>query len=734
MISILAGDNFLEIGEISLSVNLKSPLFFGEMIFEGSYIFDFNIPSTPENRKILGFSNVVGIQNLTKSFPGIIYYNNVQLFSGEIKVVRSSDEFFDLRFFMFNGYINSKIIGKKLPELNLGSKEVILPSITRIFSGVHVNEVYPAPPVPAEIYYLNPQFLRYHHNGNYGYFHESGNAYTVYLPRYFRFYGAIHLEILYGSCYFQVLKNNILYLEIYFDNPVKKFSFEEYLLQGDTLTFRIKCISEAFPLWHRAEFFLRGNSHICCEDYLGGKKSLLDPGHQEFCFFPVRNDIAYELITNEKLKTEYHEILPVINFYQPISGNFQKFRPFFASTNSIIGNVFVPFIFYRFIFDCICREFGFQVSFETQLEAEINTLVMGNHRALNITDLHTRPPVVPGQDWPVTQYFLIDRNFNISDHVPDMNISDFIKLITLFGLVILPVRGSQFVVKSFNEIISDPGYLDLDEVLPDLQVEHEKYDGFNFVFKPSNDSFTDQVKEIDPEKVKGTVQSLENLPQDYNEILDLYFVNELKQYWIWEYDNETDSLKWQFYSLPYSFEKVQAGEKNIEVEFDVFPILPKDHPRFDIVETDTPLSSFWQIPKSLFPLHFSDKYETRESEHPNWIAFYRGMRPTSDGKFYPMGSSKYLDVNGNSIPGCSIDLFWNNQEGLYEKFWKKWVEFLLGSNQVTIRKVINTQEIVNLDFSRKYMYNSRLYFIREVSFTISHAGFSTAEFVLMTIN
>lgn len=731
MISIIVEQEILELQEISLSINLKSPLFFGELIFEGSYIFDFSVPATARNMKIFGFSNKPGIESVSASFEGSIYFNLVKLFDGEIKVVKSSDDFFDLRFFMFNGYLNSKIQNKKINDITLGEKEVVLPAISSIFRVIHVDE-YLSQNNPSG-HNLNPEFFRMNHNGTYGYFHELNNVYTVTASCYLRFWGAIHLEISYGDCFLEIYKNNVIQQSIYFDKPVKKFLFEGSFNHGDTIVFAIHSHYEYHTLVWKVDYILRGNSFLCCDDWITSKKTILEPGHSDICFFPVLNEKAYETITNEILKSQYETILPVINYYQPVSSSVQRFSPYFCSTNAIIGNVFVPFVFFRFILNRICEQFEFNISFDTNLEDEINTLVLGNNRAINKTELYARLSEIQPYNDVITQYFFIESEIQLADHVPDISITDFIKIINLFGLVIVPTGNKQFVIKSLNDILANSSYNYLTEVSGKPEIERSVYDGYILEYKPANDAITDLIKEIDTAKIKGTVQSVNNLPGGNNTILDLYYVTDVKQYFIWDYDNVSDTLTWQFYSLPYKLDKTQEGDNPINIQFDVFPVIPKDNPKFDITETDTSLAGFWLIPKSSFGLHFPDKYETRDNKKPNWITFYRGMVPTSLSMLYPMGSSQNFNLSGTVINGCAVDLFVDGANGLFEKYWKKWISFLSGSRQVTIYKKIDTQELLLLDFTKKYLFENRLYFIKEVSFTLSHQGYSVAEFILTTV-
>lgn len=733
MISIIVNQEVLDLGEISLSVNLKSPLFFGDLVFEGSYIFDFSIPSTPINRNILQFCNIPSVRTSITSHQASVYFNLTKLFNGEIKVVKSTDEYFDLRFFMFNGFFNSKIKDQRLSDIDLGTKEVILPSIIRIFHGRHISDSTLQPDEPPHTYH--PVFQRMNHNGNYGYFHEQSNVYTVSVSSVsLRFYGAINLEIIHGQCYLQIYKNNVLQEAIYFDNPVKKFAFSGNFNAGDTFVFVIFTIYELFQGAYTIEYNIKPNSFIICEDFLSNEKTILEPGHNEFCFFPVRNDEAYINISNASLKESYSSILPVINFYQPVAGNIYRFSPYFCSTNQIIGNVFIPFLFARYILTRIEMQYNFQISFDSNLESEFNTLVLGNNRALTKTELYTREPVGPNMPWPVTQYFFIDKVFNLNDHVPDIKLSEFFTLLNLMGLIIVPSINSRFLIKSLNDILSSSDYIELSKVTGRPEIEHEHYNGYKLEYKPQNDMITEQIKNIEESSLRGSVDTVQSLPEDDNTIMDIYYVTDVKQYWIWNYDNESDSLKWMFYSLPYRLDKQTAGDNPLNISFDFFPVIPKDDPKFDINETDTPMGGLWLIPQSSFGVKFKDKYETNDSESPNWITFYRGMQPAyPDDKLYPMGSSSIYTVTGDQIPGANTDLFMEGINGLYEKYWKRWLNFIHQSKQVTIYKVIDTAELLTLDFSKKYMFENRLYFIKELSFTLSNDGYSVAELKMMSI-
>ena len=105
-------------------------------------------------------------------------------------------------------------------------------------------------------------------------------------------------------------------------------------------------------------------------------------------------------------------------------------------------------------------------------------------------------------------------------------------------------------------------------------------------------------------------------------------------------------------------------------------------------------------------------YGTPEDSGSGWVT-----PPTRD--LYPLGSNNVYDIDGNKIADANLSLLWDGEYGLYENFWKQWVEQRPLTKIVKIKNLLMPIEIRKLDFSKKYRISDNNYLLKEVRFTIT---------------
>lgn len=100
------------------------------------------------------------------------------------------------------------------------------------------------------------------------------------------------------------------------------------------------------------------------------------------------------------------------------------------------------------------------------------------------------------------------------------------------------------------------------------------------------------------------------------------------------------------------------------------------------------------------------------------LLFYRGWQPDSFGNPYPMGSADVYNLNGK-IEEANRSLYWDGEFGLYEKAWKEWLWWWINiRREVTFRKVMDINDLIKINFSKKYKVNGVAYLLQEVDVTL----------------
>ena len=114
------------------------------------------------------------------------------------------------------------------------------------------------------------------------------------------------------------------------------------------------------------------------------------------------------------------------------------------------------------------------------------------------------------------------------------------------------------------------------------------------------------------------------------------------------------------------------------------------------------------------------------------LMFYRGMQPDSLSNNYPLLTPSNKNYAGATIGDLVMD--WSDPTyGIYEKFFKNWVKFISNSRLVTMPLQLTIEDICNLDLTKRKRIDTAVYFIKKLSFNLTHKGISDAKAELYKI-
>lgn len=129
----------------------------------------------------------------------------------------------------------------------------------------------------------------------------------------------------------------------------------------------------------------------------------------------------------------------------------------------------------------------------------------------------------------------------------------------------------------------------------------------------------------------------------------------------------------------------------------------------------------WTIPHTQQPGN-STAYEL-ENTFGLRLLFYRGLQPDSQGNLYPQGSPE----------GNYYKFGYTGFNGLYERCYRPWLDFLSTTQQVETSFRFRAPEVLNLDFRRKIMRQHVKYFIRDYKLSITRQGIRPASVTLQKV-
>lgn len=108
------------------------------------------------------------------------------------------------------------------------------------------------------------------------------------------------------------------------------------------------------------------------------------------------------------------------------------------------------------------------------------------------------------------------------------------------------------------------------------------------------------------------------------------------------------------------------------------------------------------------------------------LMIYRGMRPDNNADDYPYLTPANITEAGGIEGDINID--WKDEShGLVANFYKNWLVFISNTKQVSMPLHLTIADVVNLDLTKKKRINSATYFIKKISFNLTHSGIENAK-------
>jgi hypothetical protein len=334
----------------------------------------------------------------------------------------------------------------------------------------------------------------------------------------------------------------------------------------------------------------------------------------------------------------------------------------------------------------------------------------------------------------------------LQKHLPRMKVLDFfINLRVPFGLdLYFNYYKKEVSLISRREIITSREIIDFgSRVSPDYKVFLEDPIA-NFLFSMKGDSadtlWQEKVKSMKDFLTSALVQTVDDFSQLSSSIRGcIGFVVSEDTYYIYEINQDTGSLEWQFLSLNLQDYLAGTGE-DFKNEGDIGCLISENHKFAGKVGATIPWS--WDTPvTSIF-----GNFENGPNGLSNYadfglrLMFRRGIAELDNGYRYPYGTS----FNSYVTPDPDWEKYslrWfgpqqpagNSQKGLYRNFWKDWFEFRRNSRQIEFTKLMSPVEIFNIDFTKKYRAFDINLILDEINITVTEKGFKPATIKAWTV-
>lgn len=408
-------------------------------------------------------------------------------------------------------------------------------------------------------------------------------------------------------------------------------------------------------------------------------------------FFPVLNRIP--------MGTWMPSGLPIEHFYQNYYDTVnQQWIPEFWKEETAgsqwfrqIGGV-TPFLYVASVLDNIFRSSSQFVSgFFHDNFSEMKTVVWSNRLLGEYSTLSPTP-------------------FNLRHFLPQVTVAEFLQVLcdTFCLGIISKNRGLGISVISLQDILTSPADDWSSKVNLDFKIYSEtQLSGVKFDYdRDDADEISSQAADaIEPYVFIGIYPNVAAMPQIpgpmdsgvsiYAYALDQskYFIRQMVQ---------TNPEVWHWKEFNSRWAPLIYGDENNSI--DIQAADPIDMLRLN----DPYMREDWVVPQVKQP--FASAYV----KSPQKVRFlnYMGMQPNRQNHAYPLGSSDNLNYDNVVISDHSLRH--DQPTGFFNKYWKKWVDFLSTTRKVELQVNLTTLDLLTLDFSKRIHINGNYYLIYDL--------------------
>ena len=691
----------------------------------GNFVFNFNLPATDELKRIFKFYHRPQSKNHTAEVPFRIDANGL-VYEGLSKVTEANSKQYEIFCPVGNGNFNKAIKELKINEIDLGGDRSLISTLQCVDANLieSITYVLLASPDSFEETII-PSFSNV--TVNTGGLNTEGTQFINTNPRgNLRLLFTFNSLRIYGVLRFKVYLNGQSIKDIYIDGD----SQEEIIVLAETnsvISWDLLVQNEVSntPDLFNLDATIYASSKL--QIYYAQVLNTTDRyPTTDFALFPVENpevfanwDDDFYSIDNLSIKTLYAQYFKVINYYKddcfPI-----MLSGILEGVDYSAGNIITPFPYLAYLIKRIAYHFNLKIE-NNPFENELKYVVLINHFCENEFLSDNTKLITPKQ------------GFNLQDHVPDMTIYDFLKnLCNLFGLGYEVNNERSTIAFNFlDDIIKNKEFEDISHLVVDeIQVIESDVKGAKIMYKvPTNDKYFSNVNDLEGLVFKGILNTYFDLPNP-GTLNDCYFVKLSNAYYAWKYNPDTYQFGWVIHSYNYIRVK-EIGEDQKEISPELVPVMMKY-----VIKDDTlgaPEGRQWLIPASHQAGRFEGAPETFQTKWQGLLSYYHGMFPSYPSGTYPFGSPDIYDLWGNPIPGLELSLKLDGENGIYEKKWKRYLEWRSTAIPVRVKIIPDRKFLQNLLFSKKKMINGVKYLLVEFRGNISKDGPKVAELTLLAL-
>ena len=414
---------------------------------------------------------------------------------------------------------------------------------------------------------------------------------------------------------------------------------------------------------------------------------------------------------------------PLINRYE--DGDFPET---YTLGNALRTNLYCPFPYLAYVFDLIAQKTGYTIGRNIFVEnPELGSLVLYN----NFIECKKRKSPIDGS---MEIGFERETEWNLKNHVSDMKVAEFIQVLNLFGAALfVDCQNKRIDMIPVKELISKPTGFDLDVQLSAPITFFPGYDSYELSFNAGESFAQDKLTDISKDLIVYYPKEQYCPSPRYNVIKETYQAG-MPGYGYFIYttaedmymDSETYTNGWVLDGLARNpmTDATEESQNTFSVESPLGPVFSANP--FFLVNSDKiwnqqgheeEINRLGDIHKRSMAYAedagiFAGSKEAAEEYPTLGLSFYRGIidgMPSLEHDIYRVRDIQYQE----RIPNANIALKWEGENGLYQTFWKPFLDWLTRrARKAKIRiPVLPVADFMKLKTSYRVRINQQNYLI-----------------------
>lgn len=422
-------------------------------------------------------------------------------------------------------------------------------------------------------------------------------------------------------------------------------------------------------------------------------------GDTRICFSPLYFENLYSDIT--------YDWYPVANYWDGTQ---------FLSEKDSKQVPIIPMPYFKFVIENIFLKLGYKITGQFFSDPELAKIVFFSAKPADYVQ-----PVMYRQldnSTTITNTNVYADVIPLAEQLPSLSISKMISMHrnTFAAYYIFNNEEKTIKIGLLKSVLEKSNYIDWEnKSLQKQTVRPLKETGVTL--KYSNDSNDLAIKELVPSidgyNIKTSVVNVFDLPDFGNEMKDLRLVTSINSYYYVTYELIGSQYKWNWYFHSLNLYDYVYKGGSLQIDSGNSLHLMKN---ISLV----PMPYFNQAATSI-------PYNQPSLSFSNRLMFFRGVKTL---ELVAPGVPIYFTTPSITREADSTEKYsmqWEGEKGLYEQFYKAWLNFL--TNAVPVEKELYLQhtDLNNIQWDEWYRTEGVLYLIETLKFTVTKKTLSTVK-------